>query len=299
MSLSAERRAVGAVVVATFLWGGTFVAIRDSVAAIPPAALVTGRFACAGVLFTIGLAVRRRPPTARAALGGAISGVLMAAEFYFQARGLESTSAGSSAFLTCAGSLLAAFWAWLLLRQRPSGRLLLGLALALVGSALLSLRQGLVLGAGEAWTLLGALLFGLQVVALAPFARTADPIAIVCVQSFVAAAILLPFAGSPASVWSAIAGAGRGDPHAGARAAALFRFGYLAVAGSTVAPLLQVLAQRVLPPGRIGLLFALEPVFALLFALTIGREQFTPRWWLGSALILAAVLFVEWRTTDE
>jgi drug/metabolite transporter (DMT)-like permease len=284
---------VGAVVVATFLWGGTFVAIRDSVAAIPPAALVTGRFACAGVLFAIGLAVRRRLPTARAVLGGAISGVLMAAEFYFQARGLESTSAGSSAFLTCAGSLLAAFWAWLLLRQRPSGRLLLGLALALVGSALLSLRQGLVLGAGEAWTLLGALLFGLQVVALAPFARTADPIAIVCVQSFVAAAILLPFAGSPASVWSAIAGAGRGDP------AALFRFGYLAVAGSTVAPLLQVLAQRVLPPGRIGLLFALEPVFALLFALTIGREQFTPRWWLGSALILAAVLFVEWRTSDE
>ena len=284
---------MGAVVVATFLWGGTFVAIRDSVAAIPPAALVTGRFACAGVLFAIGLAVRRRLPTARAALGGAISGLLMAAEFYFQARGLESTSAGSSAFLTCAGSLLAAFWAWLLLRQRPSGRLLLGLALALVGSALLSLRQGLVLGVGEAWTLLGALLFGLQVVALAPFARTADPIAIVCVQSFVAAAILLPFAGSPASVWSAIAGAGRADP------AAFFRFGYLAVAGSTVAPLLQVLAQRVLPPGRIGLLFALEPVFALLFALTIGREQFTPRWWLGSALILAAVLFVEWRTSDE
>ena len=100
-------------------------------------------------------------------------------------------------------------------------------------------------------------------------------------------------------MWSAIAGAGRGDPHAGARAAALLRFGYLAVAGSTVAPLLQVLAQRVLPPGRIGLLFALEPVFALLFALTIGREHFTPRWWLGSALILAAVLFVEWRTSDE
>src|SRR5262249_53535674 len=153
------------------------------------------------------------------------------------------------------------FWAWLLLRQRPGGRLLLGPALALAGSALLSLRQGLVLGAGGGWTLLGASLFALQVGGLAPFVGAPDPIPSVCVQSFVASAVLLPFAGSPASVWSAIAGA--------ARTADLVRFGYLVVAGSTVAPLLQVLAQRVLPPGRIGLLFALEPVFAVLFALSI------------------------------
>ena len=80
-----------------------------------------------------------------------------------------------------------------------------------------------------------------------------------------------------------------------ARARYLARFAYLVLAGSTVAPLLQVLAQRVLPPGRIGLLFALEPVFALLFALTLGGEQFIARWWLGAALILAAVVLVEWR----
>jgi len=289
MTLSSERRAVAAIVVATLLWGGTFVAIRDAVAAIPPAALVVGRFACAGVLFALVLAARRRAPRGRELAGGALSGVLMAGAFYLQALGLRSTSAGSSAFLTCAGTLLAAFWAWLILRQRPGRRLLVGLSLALAGSALLSLRAGFVLGVGEGWTLLGAALFALQVVAIAPFAGSADPIAFVCVQSFVAAALLLPLAGPPAGIVHALAGS----------SANLARFAYLVLAGSTVAPLLQVLAQRVLPPGRIGLLFALEPVFALLFALTLGGEQFIARWWLGAALILAAVVLVEWRPATE
>src|SRR5207237_3110044 len=109
----------------------------------------------------------------------------------------------------------------------------------------------------------------------------ADAVALVCVQSFVAAAILLPFAGSP----RAVAGMIQGDDR--------WRFAYLAIAGSTVAPLLQVFAQRTLSAGRVGLLFALEPVFALLFAITLGGEHFTPRWWLGAALILGAVVLVE------
>ena len=59
----AERAALAAMVGATLLWGGTFVAIRDSVAAVPPATLVAWRFAAAGTLFTLMLLVRRRRPS--------------------------------------------------------------------------------------------------------------------------------------------------------------------------------------------------------------------------------------------
>ena len=284
MSRAAERRAIGAMVLACLLWGGTFVAIRDSVAAIPPALLVASRFLCAGLVYAGLLLLRRRKPSAADLAGGAVSGALMVGGFYLQAEGLRSTSAGSSAFLTCAGTLLTAFWAWLLLRQRPSARLLSGIAIALAGSALLSLDAGFRLGRGEVLTLAGAALFALQIVAVARWIAVADPVALVCVQSFVAAAILAPFAGPPAELFRALEGP------------TLWNFLYLALAGSTIAPLLQVLAQRTLSAGRIGLLFALEPVFALLFALTLGAESFTPRWWLGAALILGAVLLVESRS---
>jgi len=279
----AERRALAAMVLATLLWGGTFIAIRDAVADVPPALLVSSRFLGAGVLFALVLLVRRRPPTRRDVAGGALSGLLMVGGYFLQAVGLRSTSAGSSAFLTCAGTLLAAFWAWLLLRERPGARLVLGLAIAMTGSALLSLRGGFRLGTGELITLAGAALFALQVVAIARFADTTDPVAFVCVQSFVAGGVLVPFAARSAGALGTLGGAN------------LARFAYLLVAGSALAPLLQVYAQRTLPAGRMGLLFALEPVFALLFAVTLGAERFEPRWWLGAALILAAVVMVEWK----
>ena len=278
-----ERRALGAMVLACLLWGGTFVAIRDTVAEIPPALLVAWRFLCAGLVYAALLLLRRRAPRSPDVRGGLVSGVTMMGGFLLQAEGLRSTSAGSSAFLTCAGTLLTAFWAWLLLRQRPRPRLVVGIGVALAGSALLTLREGLVLGHGELLTLAGAAMFALQIVAIARWAPVADPMALVCVQSFTAAAVLLPFAGPPQPLFGALTGATR------------WNFLYLVVAGSVVAPLLQVLAQRALSAGRIGLLFALEPVFALLFALTLGAETFAWRWWLGAGLILGAVLLVESR----
>jgi drug/metabolite transporter (DMT)-like permease len=278
-----ERRALAAMVLATLLWGGTFVAIRDAVAQVSPALLVATRFLGAGVLFAAVLAIRRRLPTRRELSGGALSGLLMVGGYFLQALGLRSTSAGSSAFLTCAGTLLSAFWAWLLLRERPGMRLTLGVAIAMLGSATLSLRGDFRLGAGELITLAGAALFALQVVAISRFAATTDPVAFVCVQSFVAGGVLLPFAHASAGALGTLGGEN------------LARVAYLLVAGSTLAPLLQVYAQRTLSAGRMGLLFALEPVFALVFAVTLGAERFEPRWWLGAALILGAVVMVEWK----
>ncbi len=283
MTRSAERRAVGAMVLACLLWGGTFVAIRDSVSAIPPVMLVAFRFLVAGVVLALVLLARRKRPGRADLVGGALSGVLLAGGFTLQAEGLRWTSAGSSAFLTSAGILLTAFWAWALLRERPGARLALGLAIALAGSALVSLHSGLELGRGEGLTLAGAALFALQIVAVARFVHAADPVALVCVQSFVMAAVLLPFTGPLGGLLRALHGAD------------LLRFAYLALAGSCVAQLLQVLAQRALSPGRIGLLSALEPVFALLVALSLGGERFVPRWWLGAGLILLAVVLVESR----
>ena len=274
-------------VLACLLWGGTFVAIRDSVSAIAPAMLVAARFLVAGVVLAL-VQLARRQALKRADLqGGAVSGLLLAGGFWLQAEGLRWTSAGSSAFLTCAGILLTAFWAWLLVREKPAARLVLGLAIALAGSALLSLRDGLALGRGEALTLAGAALFALQIVAVSRFVHRADPVALVAVQSFVMAAVLLPFAGSPGALLDALRG-----PET------LWRFAYLALAGSCVAQLLQVVAQRALSSGRIGLLSALEPVFALVFALTLGAERFETRWWVGAGLILAAVVLVESRPED-
>jgi drug/metabolite transporter (DMT)-like permease len=281
-------------VAATLLWGATFVVIRDGLEAITPTALVAARFLAAALLWVVFLGIRAAAGASwdRRAAGAALrAGILgapfAAAGYWLQATGLRETSAGSSAFLTSTGSLFAALFAWLLLRQRPGGVLALGLVIALVGSALLGIRDQFRLGTGEAWTLLGALLYSVQIVIVARWSPVADPYLLTAFQSAGMAILLLPWMGEvPRQMASLEVG----------KAAGLV---YLVVAGSILAPLLQVLAQRALQPGRIGLLFALEPVFALIFALTWGQERFVPRWWIGAGLILAAVVMVESRAASQ
>jgi drug/metabolite transporter (DMT)-like permease len=268
-------------VTATLLWGATFVVIRDTLKLLDPVPLVLVRFGAAAVMLGVILAVRGRIPSRAAWAGGAISGVLGALGYAFQAIGLTATSAGSSAFLTCAGTLFAGFFAWPLLGQRPGPVLIGGIALAMLGAALMASRADLRLGVGEAWTLVGALAYALQIVVVARYAPRVDPVAMVGVQAAATAIILSPFAAAAVRELAVLPGAG------------WWRLAYLVVAASVTAPLLQVMAQRTLSAGRIGLMFALEPVFALVFASTLGGERFALRWWLGAALILTAVLGVE------
>jgi len=288
-------------VVATLLWGATFVVIRDSLTGLSPGTLVAVRFGIAAVvlgLIVLARGVRFTGPMRQATLrAGIAGGVAAAAGHLFQAIGLTSTQAGSSAFLTSIGTLFVGLIAWPLLGQRPGGRLMLGVGIALVGAALLGIRGDFRIGAGDAWTLLGALCFAFQVVAFARWAQDGDVVSIAAIQAAVASLCVLPFA---LNEGARNAGAPHaGVAHAAAQLAALdgagrARLAYLVAAGSVAAPLLQVLAQRTLPPGRVGLLFTLEPVFALAFALAFGGERFVPRWWAGAALILFSVVWVEW-----
>jgi drug/metabolite transporter (DMT)-like permease len=278
-----EAGAVAAMVGATLLWGATFVPIRDLVRTMPPQGLVCGRFTVAALLFALVALGRRRAPRPLEWRVGIGNGVLMTASYYLQALGLRWTSAGSSAFLTCAGSLFAAFWAWVFLRERPGRELFAGIALALAGSALMSLDRSLHLGRGEIITLVGATMYALQIVWIARHGAELDALAVVGVQTATVALLVAPFSGALPAALGALSPRGWAD------------FAYLAIAGSSIAPLFQVLAQRRLSAGRVGLLFALEPVFALVCALTLGGERFVARWWWGAGLILAAVVMVEWR----
>jgi drug/metabolite transporter (DMT)-like permease len=278
---SGEARGTAGMVLATLLWGGTFVVLRDALTHIAPMALVCARFAAAAVLIGLLLLARGRVPSRVELLGGVLTGALTGAGYLFQAIGLTTISAGTSAFLTCAGTLTAGLFAWPLLGQRPSPVLALGLLMAAVGSFLIAGRVDLALGSGEAWTLLGAIAYGLQIVAVARFVAHAHPLTLAGIQALTVALLVAPFAGRHLATLSALP------------AADLWRLGYLVVAGSVIAPWLQVVAQRSLSPGRVGLLFALEPVFAVVFAVALGGERFAPHWWWGAALILCAVTWVE------
>jgi drug/metabolite transporter (DMT)-like permease len=280
--MASPRRDTLGMVAATALWGATFVITRDALPGLAVMALMLARFGTAAIMFGALTVVLRRPISRATLIGGIACAPFIAACYALQAYGLRETSAGSSAFLTCAGTLAAPFFAWMLWRERPSGAVFAGMALALTGSALLSWRSGGGMGRAEALTLVGAVAYAFQIAIVARVAPQVDPIALTGVQSLATALCFLPFANPSASLFALAGGSGPA-----------WRVLYLALGATVLAPLLQVSAQRTLSAGRVALLFALEPLFALGFAVSFGGEHFATRWWFGAALILCAVLVAE------
>jgi drug/metabolite transporter (DMT)-like permease len=74
---------------------------------------------------------------------------------------------------------------------------------------------------------------------------------------------------------------------------------FLALFPTLSAFLIQLLAQRHVPAIRVSLIFALEPVFAALFAWTVGGEEFLLRRAVGGVLIFVALIIAGPRRTKE
>ena len=147
-SVNATTRGALAASAAAAIWGGMYVVSRLVLGVVPPLTLLVIRFLVALPALWIwhGLTDRRAPdwrwPSRRAWLDVAVIGVVgyclsLAAQFGGTALG----GASAGAVITSATPAFVALFAWLVLREPPSGRQLAGLALASGGVLL-------VVGAG-------------------------------------------------------------------------------------------------------------------------------------------------------
>jgi drug/metabolite transporter (DMT)-like permease len=148
--------------------------------------------------------------------------------------------------------------------------------LATIGLGFLSLK-GWSIGAGELLTFLCAIFFALHIVSLGEWAVKYDAygvaliqIGVVAIISMVAAipdGITLP---PSITVWGAVI--------------------LTAILASAVGFLVQTWAQTIISPSRAAITLTMEPVFAGIFAVFLGGEQFTLRLMVGAALVLSAML---------
>lgn len=138
--MSATARGALAASLAAAIWGGMYVVSRLVLGVIPPLTLLVIRFLVALPALWIwhGLTERRavgwRWPSRRAWLDLAVIGgvgycLSLAAQFGGTAQG----GASAGAIITSATPAFVALFAWLLLRERPTLRQALGLALAFGG----------------------------------------------------------------------------------------------------------------------------------------------------------------------
>jgi drug/metabolite transporter (DMT)-like permease len=272
--------ATAALILVTAVWGITFVQVKDAVELYPLLAFLAIRYVIATAALAP-IALRRLGGFGRDGLvAGAVLGALIALGIGLQTAGLERTTVTSTGFITGLYVLFTPLLGLALFRTPIPRSLWAGVALALLGLALLSgVPQGS--GQGDLLVLISAFVQAFHIVMVERYANRFDVFALTFMQVAAAAvafgAVSLAFEELTVprgwTVWSA-----------------LIVTGLFAVAFAYV---VQVWAQRRVSATRIAIVFSLETVFAGLFGYLLAGDRLGALGFAGCAAIFAGIVVAE------
>ena len=289
-------------VLASFLWGVSFVLMKNVLSSIPPLYILAIRF-CGATLILLPACAGKIKKFDKAYLRGGITmGVALLLSYLFQTYGLNLTTPGKNAFLTSTYCVIVPFLFWvyihLTIRKKSSAKISLSgteswvnkrpdrynaaaAIICLAGMGLISLDGDLRIGTGDALTIICGFFFALHIVVTAKFIDGRDPVMLAMLQfasagvlSMIAAIILEPFPSglAAADVWSIV---------------------FLTVVSTAGCLLMQIFGQKYTPPAQAAVIMTLESVFGALSSVIVFREVLTFRLIAGFALTFAAVIISE------
>lgn len=265
----------------TFLWGTSFVVLKNALEDMPTLWILAVRFSGAALLMALFGLRRLKDLDWSYWKHGAVMGVLLAIAYIIQTYGLVYTTPGKNAFLTATYCVLVPFLWWAIRRQKPEKKHVLAAIICFAGMGLVSLQGDLAVNPGDLITIGCGLFYGLHIVATSAAAEKRDPLLLSMVQ-FAAAALICwaiaplasPFPASvPSGTWLSV--------------------GYLCVMCTGVCFLLQTIGQKYTPASEVAIILTLEAVFGAIISVLFYHEQLTLRVLCGFVLIFLAILISE------
>jgi drug/metabolite transporter (DMT)-like permease len=279
-------------VLATLVWGVTFVQIKFALEEASPLAFNTLRMTLAAGALLIAFRKDMLRLTRGALAYGILVGTFLWAGYEFQTTGLTLTTPSKSAFLTGVSVVLVPVFLALFWRRAVNRWTTLGVAAALAGLYLMTVPASHTgtanwasINRGDVLTMGCAVAFAFQIIFMGramqrfPFQQVAT------LQALTAAllmALTVPVLERPQVSWT---------PNV---IAAILVTGLL---GTAAAFAVQAWAQQFTPPTHTALIFSLEPVFAWITSYLVLGERLGRRATLGACLILAGVLLSELKGT--
>ncbi len=265
------------------LWGAGFLFTKRGLDYITPLWMMSMRFVGATIIMSIVFYKNFRKISKSDLKAGLIIGIFLYIAFATQTIGLQYTSISNQAFLTATNVVFVPFLVWVVYKKAPDKFAFIGAALATVGIGLITLKEGLHLNVGDMWTLACAVFFAGHIVSIGFFAKDKDPIALTIVQFAVAAVLSLVSAlmmePLPAKIGSE----------------AMVAVGYMVLASTLLAFLLQNICQKYTPSTHASLILSLESVFGTLVAVIFEGEMFNLQMAFGCITVFAAILLIETR----
>jgi|YNPNPStandDraft_1061719.scaffolds.fasta_scaffold03529_5 drug/metabolite transporter (DMT)-like permease len=284
------RRQLGAdalLLLVTLIWGSTFVMVKGAVSAYPVFPFLAIRFGLATLALVLVSGRRLRALGWRGWGAGALIGLFLLAGYAFQTLGLRHTSASKAGFITGLSVVLVPILSTVLLRRRPAPGAVIGVCMATIGLALLTLNRNLEIALGDLLVLACALSFALHIVAVSAFAPRWDPWALTTVQV------------ATVALGSSVIGLGGAEGWPAPRGDTWFAAAFTGILATALAFTIQTAMQRFTTPTHTALIFAAEPLFAALFGVLLAGDLLTPAMIAGGILIVGGTVVGEIRWSQR
>ncbi len=266
----------------TFIWGATFVLVKDALNDAPPFWFGGIRFFIAFGLTLLLVNKDSFNITKTELIGGIVCGFWLFVGYAFQNFGLMQTTASKSAFITSVAVIFVPIILILFYKKNISSQIWASVGLAIIGLYLLINPKGEGINIGDILTLGCAFSFAYHVIFQDKYIHIGVNIyRFFLIQTLVVTAlsILHGFIFEPTPiVWS------------NTLWIALIVTGVFA---TFIGILIMIWAQQILDPSQTVIIFTLEPLFASLFALVVVGEVLGISGWIGGVLIIIGVLVGE------
>lgn len=270
-------------VLATVIWGATFLIIHIAVQHSGPWFFVGMRFITAGLISALLFARVLKGLTLKEIGAGAAIGVMIFFGYGLQTAGLQTLNSSTSAFISALYVPLVPLLQWVVFRQKPGLLTWIGVSLAFIGLVLLADpgSVGLTFGTGEIVTIISTLPIALEIILIGWFAGKVHLGRVTVVQLLVAGFLgflTVPIVGEQVPEFSwvwVIASVALG-------------------VASCMIQLAMNWAQKSVSSTRATIIYAGEPVWAAIIG-RIAGDRLPPVAIVGALLIVAGSLASELR----
>ncbi len=210
-------------------------------------------------------------------IGGICCGIVLCLASNMQQIGIQYTTVGKAGFITALYIVIVPLIG-IFFRRTCRIQVWGGIAIALVGFYLLSVKDGFRLEAADTWLLCSAVLFSIHILVIDYFSPKADGVKLSCIQFFIC------------GILSGLVMVFRETPDIKDILAAWLPILYAGVLSCGVAYTLQIVGQKGFHPTAASLILSLESVFSALAGWIILRQALTGREILGCILIFGAIV---------
>lgn len=270
-----------ALTITAIIWGSGFVASSISLEHFTPYQILAGRFIIGTIILSIIFHKRLKNINKSTIIKGAVLGIFLYLAFALQTVGLQYTTPSKNAFLTAVNVVIVPFIAFVMYKRKIDVYELVGAILAMVGVGILSLKLSADINIGDLLTLGCAFGFAFHIFYTAKYVKDSDPVSLTLIQMLTAAII-----GSIVVVF-------KGETTVVMETEGLISLLYLGVFSTTIAYLLQTVAQKMITETKAAIILSTESFWGMVFSVAILDEVMTIKMVIGAILILCAIIISE------